>query len=98
MSTAIEVLRRPGSAVFVGAGLDMLTVHPAFLAGKTVTYVYEGNSLPQVFIPRLIRLWRQGIFPFDRLIRQYPLDKINDAEADVQAGRTVKAVLVPDRA
>jgi aryl-alcohol dehydrogenase len=96
MTTAIEVLRRPGSAVLVGAGLDMLTVHPVFLVGKTVTYVYEGDSLPQVFIPRLIHLWRQGAFPFDRLIRKYPLDKINDAEADVQAGHTVKAILIPD--
>jgi len=95
MVTAIEVLRRPGTAALVGAGLDLLTVHPAFLAGKTVTYVYEGGGLPQVFIPGLIDLWRRGAFPFDRLIRRYPLKQINEAEADVRAGRTVKAVLIP---
>jgi aryl-alcohol dehydrogenase len=95
MVKAIEVLRRPGTAALVGAGLDLLTLHPAFLAGKSITYVYEGGGLPPVFIPRLIKLWRAGAFPFDRLIRQYPLSGINEAEADVKAGRTVKAVLVP---
>lgn len=94
MATAIEVLARPGAAALVGAGLDPFTVHPAALAGRTVTYVYEGGALPPVFIPRLLDLWRRGMFPFDRLIRSYPLDEINQAEADVKAGRTVKAVLL----
>lgn len=94
MATAVEVLARPGAAAFVGAGLDLFTVHPAALAGRTVTYVYEGGALPRVFIPRLLDLWRRGLFPFDRLIESYPLDEINQAEADVKAGRTVKAVLL----
>jgi aryl-alcohol dehydrogenase len=94
MVSAIEVLRRPGVAVLVGAGLEMLTVHPAFLAGKSVTYVYEGDSLPQIFIPRLIELYQRGVFPFDRLIRHYRLDEIDLAEADAIAGRAVKPVLL----
>jgi aryl-alcohol dehydrogenase len=94
MTTAIEVLRRPGLAVFVAAGLEMLTVHPAFLAGKTVTYVYEGASLPRVFVPQLVDAWRAGRFPFDRLVRRYPLAEIDAAEADATAGTVVKPVLV----
>jgi aryl-alcohol dehydrogenase len=97
MATAVQVLRRPGLAVLVGAGLDALTVHPASLAGRTVTYVYEGAALPQVFVPHLVDLWRAGRFPFDRLVRTYPLAGIDRAEADAAAGRTVKPVLLmPD--
>jgi len=94
MVAAVQVLRRPGLAVLVGAGLEMLTVHPAFLAGKTVTYVYEGGSLPQVFVPQLVDLWRRGRFPFDRLVRTYPLADIDVAEADAAAGKAVKPVLL----
>jgi aryl-alcohol dehydrogenase len=72
----------------------MLTVHPAFLAGKTVTYVYEGGALPQVVIPQLVDLWRLGRFPFDRLVRTYPLADIDAAEADAAAARAVKPVLL----
>ncbi|MFI7589724.1 NAD(P)-dependent alcohol dehydrogenase [Spongisporangium articulatum] len=94
MTAAVEVLRRPGTAALAGAGLELLTVHPAFLAGKTVTYVYEGGGLPRVLIPQLVEWWRAGRFPFDRLVRTYPLAAINEAEADAQAGRTVKPVLL----
>jgi aryl-alcohol dehydrogenase len=94
MTNAIGAVRRPGTAVLVGAGLEMLTLHPAFIAGKTVTYVYEGASVPQLFIPKLIDLWTRGVFPFDRLITTYPLEKIDAAEADVKAGTTIKPVLL----
>jgi len=94
MANAILALRRPGLAVLVGAGLDMLTLHPVALAGRSVTYVYEGGGVPQAFIPRLVDLWRRGRFPFDRLVRTYPLAEIDTAEADAHAGRTVKPVLL----
>ncbi|GAA3389299.1 NAD(P)-dependent alcohol dehydrogenase [Cryptosporangium minutisporangium] len=94
MSAAVDALRRPGKCILVGAGLDSLTVHPAALAGKTVTYVYEGSAVPQVFIPRLIDLWKRGLFPFDRLITEYPFEAIDQAEADANAGTAIKPVLL----
>jgi aryl-alcohol dehydrogenase len=72
-----------------------VTVYPATLAGKTLTYCYEGAAVPQLFIPALIDLWRRGRFPFDELITTYPLDQINEAEADAAAGTTIKPVLLP---
>jgi len=95
MAVAVRVLGRPGRCVLVGAGTDTITVFPSELAGRELTYVYEGSAVPQEFIPHLVRLWRSGRFPFDRLIRQYPLDDIDRAEADAVEGRTVKPVLIP---
>ena len=46
-----------------------------------------------VFIPRLIELYKQGRFPFDKLIKFYSLDQINQAAADSEAGGTLKPVL-----
>jgi aryl-alcohol dehydrogenase len=65
------------------------------LMGRTVKGIIEGDAVPQTFIPRLVELWRQGRFPFDRLVETHPLDKINEAEASALAGRTVKPVLLP---
>jgi len=56
--------------------------------------VLEGASVPNVFIPRLIELYRTGRFPIDRLITTYPFAEINQAVADSQAGTVVKPVLL----
>jgi aryl-alcohol dehydrogenase len=98
MSDAIKVLRRPGTAVLVGAGSGELSMHPSTLTGRKVTYVLEGSAVPQTFLPRLIGFWQAGLFPFDRLVRTYPLADINAAEADSLSGTTIKPVLLPTSA
>ena len=50
--------------------------------------------MPKAFIPALIELWRQGRFPFDRLIRSYDFANINQAAADIASGKTLKPVLL----
>lgn len=64
------------------------------LAGLRISLVIEGDAVPKEFIPRLIRLHAQGLFPFDRLIRKYPFGEINQAFADSADGSTLKPVLV----
>ena len=59
--------------------------------------ILEGDAVPQLFIPQLIQLWKQGRFPFDKLITTYPLSQINQAEAAAVSGTAVKPVLVPDQ-
>ncbi len=55
--------------------------------------VVEGNSVPDVVVPQLIDLYMQGRFPFDRLVRFYDFDQINQAAADTESGTTVKPIL-----
>jgi len=40
-------------------------------------------------------LYRQGRFPFDRMITFYPFDEINRAVEDMAKGRVIKPVLRP---
>ncbi len=61
--------------------------------GITLCGVTEGNADPQIFLPELIALNAKGLFPFEKLMKTYPLDQINQAVADQHAGRCVKAVL-----
>ena len=54
---------------------------------------HEGCGAVQLFIPQLPDFYRQGRFPFDRLIEFYPFEEINRAFADTKSGKAVKAVL-----
>lgn len=39
------------------------------------------------FIPKLIEMHRSGKFPVDRLIKTYPVERMQDALDDMHAGR-----------
>lgn len=97
LGQAIEALGLLGAIGVVGApklGTKAeFDVNNLLLSGRTIRGIVEGDSVPQVFIPQLIELNRQGRFPFDKLIQSYPLDKINDAVKDSESGVTFKAVL-----
>ena len=86
---AVELLNPGGAVGFLTPG-----PRPTNLTGdRKVINVTEGSSVPQVFIPRLIELYRQGQFPFDRLIKFYEFADINTAIADSIKGDTIKPVL-----
>jgi aryl-alcohol dehydrogenase len=53
----------------------------------------KGSSIPDIFIPRMIDLYAQGRVPFDKLIRFYPFDTINQAVEDQRLGKAIKPVL-----
>ncbi len=95
--TAVETLAPRGVCGLLGATevTAELTLNVAHLmtAGRSVRGIIEGDSIPDVFIPTLIELQRQGRFPFDRLIRNYPFEQLNQAIADSESGRTIKAIV-----
>ncbi|MFE2995767.1 zinc-binding dehydrogenase [Nocardia sp. NPDC059246] len=94
--TAIDALHPGGVCGLIGALQGDLIIDPTLLAvGRTVKGIVEGDAVPQLFIPRLIGLWQAGEFPFDELIRTYPLAEINEAEDAVRRGDVVKPVLIP---
>ncbi|WP_433475205.1 NAD(P)-dependent alcohol dehydrogenase [Spirillospora sp. CA-142024] len=96
VSTAVASLRTTGVCGLVGVGAAEYRLDAnLLLMGRTVKGIIEGDAVPHTFIPKMIELWGQGRFPFDRLITTYPLDQINQAEADTTSGKVVKPVLIP---
>lgn len=95
---AIDGLGPLGRCGFVGgapAGSTLeVDVRDMMLQGKTLRGIVEGDSNADVFIPALIRMHAQGLFPFDRLVRTYPLADIQTAIDDARSGRTVKPVVL----
>ncbi len=95
---AVDALRITGVCGLVGAspmGTEVTFDMNGIMFGRTVRGIIEGDSIPDIFIPQLIELWRQGRFPFDRLIKFYALEDINQAAADSQSGAVLKPVLRP---
>lgn len=60
---------------------------------RSVTGVIMGSAVPQVFIPQLIELYRNGRFPFDKLTKFYNLEEIGLAAEDSETGKTVKPIM-----
>lgn len=63
------------------------------MKGRKVVGIMEGNSNPNVFIPRIVDFFMRDQFPFDRLVRFYPFEEIKQAFYDSEAGTTVKPIL-----
>jgi aryl-alcohol dehydrogenase len=87
---AVDQLNPGGKAAFLSGARA-----PGRLPdGREVLSVIQGDAVPQKFTPRLIRLFKSGRFPFDRLVRFYNFGEINRAIADSKRGQTVKPVLL----
>lgn len=96
MTQAVNALSGMGTAVLLGvapAGAQVTFDAAALLGGRTIRSTIEGDSVPEVFIPQLIALYRRGLFPFDRMARYYNLDQINQAAADSKSGITIKPII-----
>lgn len=95
---AIDCLGQQGVAGFVTAprGDFAPDLFRLLGGGKALRGIIGGDSTPRLFIPLLIEYFRQGRFPFDRLIKFYPFERIAEAFEDSKAGRTVKPVLRMD--
>lgn len=63
--------------------------------GHRIIGIIEGDSDQQSFIPELLAHHAAGRFPFDRLIRKFPLAEINEAIAAQARGECIKVVLIP---
>ncbi|MFJ2223311.1 NAD(P)-dependent alcohol dehydrogenase [Streptomyces anulatus] len=96
INDALRSLRPTGHLGLVARLRTALPLEPGTLdRGRKISHICEGDAVPALLIPRLTGLWQAGRFPFDQLIRTYPLADVNEAERDCDAGRVVKPVLIP---
>ena len=92
---SLAALRPLGTVAIVGITPEMtVDMFGEIMAeGKTVTGVIEGDTVPQLFIPELVEYYRQGRFPFDKLVKYYDFEDINQAFEDSRTGKTIKPVV-----
>lgn len=101
MSTAVDLLRRGGTAVLVGmpaTGAKLILEAVNFTAASQQLMGSKmGSTRPQVDIPKLMALYRDGRLILDELVTQtYRLEEINEAIAAVKRGEALRNVIVFD--
>ena len=94
---AAMALAPRGELALVGAYVPgaEICVDSTFLmsGGRVIRGVVEGSADPAQFIPELIGYYREGRFPFDRLIQMFDFQDIAQAIEAGESGKVIKPVV-----
>jgi S-(hydroxymethyl)glutathione dehydrogenase/alcohol dehydrogenase len=92
---AYNLTNADGTCVLVGVPSEKVTIYTLPIHfNKVLTGSHGGDAVPQVDIPRLIRLNRAGRLSFDGIItHEFPFDDINAALDVVRSGTAGRVVL-----
>ena len=95
-SMALDGLAMNGTAGFVAAprGEWAPKMFAMLAGGRQLRGILGGDAHPGLFLSKLVDYWRQGRFPFDRLLTFYPFAEIDRAFADAHSGKAIKPVLL----
>lgn len=91
-----ETVGMLGTLVLVGgapANARFSLDHLSTLWGKRVIGVLGGGGRSGQLIPALVDLYKQGRFPFDKLVRYYEMGEIEQALEDSASGEVIKPIL-----
>jgi S-(hydroxymethyl)glutathione dehydrogenase/alcohol dehydrogenase len=92
---AYNLTHADGTCVLVGVPNEKVTIYTLPIHfNKVLTGSHGGDAVPQVDIPRLIRLNKAGRLSLDGLItHEFPLDQINEALDVVRSGAAGRVLL-----
>lgn len=94
----IALARRGGTIVLVGMPpAGVATIDPGQIAhdGQRILGSKVGDARPQIDLPRILSLYRDGRLKLDELVsKRYPLHEINTAIASAGRGDVVRNVIV----
>jgi aryl-alcohol dehydrogenase len=92
---SVHALRVSGTVAIVGMGGDVTLnfTNDLLMEGKKVMGTVQGDSIPQLHIPKLIQYYKEGKFPFDKLVKFYDFEDINKAFEESKTGVTLKPIV-----
>ncbi len=94
---AIDSVGTLGTCGIVGAtreGTEVaFNVNDVMIPGRRIMGIVQGDVVSRTFIPHLVELYRQGRFPFDKLVKFYSFEDLNQAMADSENGVTIKPIV-----
>jgi S-(hydroxymethyl)glutathione dehydrogenase/alcohol dehydrogenase len=92
---AYDLTHPDGRCVLVGVPSEKVTIYTLPIHfNKVLTGSHGGDAVPQVDIPRIIRLARAGKISFDGIItHEFPLEEINAALDVVRSGTAGRVLL-----
>jgi aryl-alcohol dehydrogenase len=94
---AVDCLAPLGTCGFIGAAalgteatFDMNTI---LLGGRKIQGIVEGDSVPDLFIPVMVDLIKQGRLRLPEIVSYYSLDQVNQAGEDSLSGKAIKPIM-----
>jgi len=97
VKAGVEVTRNRGKYVQVGTNpFDFKLEIPMFefmMSGKQIMGAIEGQAFPPEYVPKMIQWYREGRFPFDKLVKLMPADQFEEALKEMHDGTTIKPIL-----
>jgi aryl-alcohol dehydrogenase len=96
---AVAAVHSAGVVVLIAAGRTGAVADIPLrdlIVGRQVRGAVEGDSVPQLLIPRLLELWRVGQFPVEAVVSTFAAAELNDAMRAMKLGHVVKPVILFD--
>ncbi|KAK8188867.1 chaperonin 10-like protein [Phyllosticta capitalensis] len=94
----LALTRFAGKYVQVGVapfGEEMsFEVFPNMTSGRHIIGTVEGDAVAVEFVPKMVKWFKEGRFPVDKLVRFYKAEEWQTAVHDMEQGDTVKAVIL----
>ncbi|HEY4463993.1 MAG TPA: NAD(P)-dependent alcohol dehydrogenase [Streptosporangiaceae bacterium] len=97
LALAVDCVGPMGTAGLVGgapagttAAIDM---NRLLNGGRRVHGIAQGDSIPHIFIPKLVEFYRAGRLPLEKIVKTYEMAEINEAFEDAARGEAIKPVL-----
>ncbi|OIQ76188.1 aryl-alcohol dehydrogenase [mine drainage metagenome] len=93
---AIDSVGMLGTVCLIGgapAGAEFSADHLSTLWGKRIIGMLGGESTSKKLISGLLELNAQGRFPYDELLVEFPLERINEALSASYSGEVLKPIL-----
>ncbi|KAM3520639.1 hypothetical protein NHJ13051_002760 [Beauveria bassiana] len=98
VSAQVEATRYMGKVIQVGTGLpnSNLSLHMQsfMVSGKQYFGAVQGHANTSEYIPEMIKWWRNGQFPLERLITFFDLADYAQALKAMGSGKAIKPVIV----
>ncbi|MDR0905699.1 MAG: NAD(P)-dependent alcohol dehydrogenase [Oscillospiraceae bacterium] len=96
--TMLDCMAKEGLAVTVSVTADAevpIRLEPQIM-NPSVTFAgcVEGHSNPKVFIPELVKFFKEGRLPVDKMNKYYTFDQIETAFEESHTGGVLKPILV----
>lgn len=98
IKAGVDFTRNVGKIIQVGsAPFDFNLEINAFtfmVAGKQFMGAIEGQAYPAEYVPLMIKWYREGRFPIDKMMKRMPADQYEQALKEMHDGTTIKPILV----
>ncbi|KAK8190413.1 alcohol dehydrogenase [Phyllosticta capitalensis] len=98
VAALLDGTRYMGSVIQVGTGMPeaRLSLHMQsfMVSGKTYRGAVQGHCRTGESVPQMVKWWREGVFPVEKLVRFWDVKDFEKAVAEMGKGEVVKPILV----